>query len=238
MLIPAWVGDAVAASALLPPATLSRIHGLDWFLAEHAKSARAFLKSCGHPTPLQQLRIDEYTDQSPAPLISQWLDDIAAGLSAGVISEAGAPGVADPGARIVRAAHLRGISVVPQVGPSAILLAIMAAGMNGQRFAFHGYLPVEQAARVERIRALERDSATTNTTQVFIETPYRNDALLADLKATLSPATDLAVAVNVTQPDALIRTQTVRDWRDSNVVIGKRPATFLLLAAQRTRASR
>ena len=148
----------------------------------------------------------------------------------GLISEAGLPAVADPGALLVEACHRHGIQVVPLVGPSSLMLALMASGLNGQSFAFRGYLPAKPEDRKKAIREVEKDSARIRQTEIFIETPYRNDSMMSDLLATLQPSTRLCVAVNITQPDEMILTRTVKEWRTSPPTIGKRPCVFLILA--------
>ncbi len=148
----------------------------------------------------------------------------------GLISEAGLPAVADPGAQLVALCHRHGIQVVPMVGPSSLMLALMGSGLNGQSFAFRGYLPVKPDQRRKTIKEIERQSAQLGQTEIFIETPYRNDSLMEDLLATLQPETLLCYAAQLTQPDETIATKTVRQWRSSPPVIGKRPCVFLLLA--------
>jgi 16S rRNA (cytidine1402-2'-O)-methyltransferase len=226
-VIPVPLGD-VAPADCLAPATLAAVRGLDLFFVEGAKAARAFLKAAGHPQPIAALEIREIA--SLATDMRSALAAVARGRDAGVLSEAGAPGVADPGANLVSAAHDLGIRVVPHVGPSAILLALMASGLNGQRVAFHGYLPVERPALAERIGALEAESARSGATQVFIETPYRNDRLLGALLERCAPSTRLAVAADLTLPSERVTVRTIAEWRRAPIEIGKRPAVFLLEA--------
>jgi 16S rRNA (cytidine1402-2'-O)-methyltransferase len=230
-LVPAWLSEDAPLDAVLPPGALERIRALDCFVAENARSARRYLAACGHPRPMRELAIaelDEHTDRAEIPGL---LAPLLEGRDVGLLSEAGVPAVADPGALLVAAAHARAITVVPMAGPSSILLALMASGLEGQRFRFHGYLPVEAPARRERLTALERDSARHRETQLFIETPYRNDALLADVLAACRPATRLAVAAELTSPREWIRMDTVEGWKSRpSPAIGKRPAIFLLLA--------
>jgi 16S rRNA (cytidine1402-2'-O)-methyltransferase len=230
-LLPAWLAQDAPLEAVLPPAVLERIRALDCFVVENARSARRFLAACGHPGPMREIAIAELNGHTDRAAIPRLLAPLAGGRDAGLLSEAGAPAVADPGALLVAAAHAQGIAVVPMVGPSSILLALMASGLEGQRFRFHGYLPVESPARRERLAALERDSARHGETQVFIETPYRNDALLADVLATCRATTRLAVAAELTSPREWIRMDTVEGWKSRpSPAIGKRPAIFLLLA--------
>ena len=221
--IPATLGGDPAA--VLPPAVLDTIRGIRDFAVENAKSARAFLKAVGMPCPLQELHIREIgSDLSP------FLAALGAQRAVGLLSEAGCPAIADPGATLVSAAHAAGYRVVPLVGPSSLLLALTASGLEGQRFAFCGYLPREASDRQARIRALEQRSRREDETEVFIETPYRNDALLAALLETCAPTTRLCVASDLTLPTEAVSTRPVAEWRRRTVEIGKRPTVFLLLA--------
>ncbi|HUO44526.1 MAG TPA: SAM-dependent methyltransferase [Burkholderiales bacterium] len=228
-LIPTPLGGETIANAL-PRGTLEIIATLDYFIAENEKSARHFLKLAGHPRPLRELRIERFDKDSNAEDAGQLLQPVIDGASAGVLSEAGCPGVADPGALLVAAAHASGIRVVPHVGPSALLLALMASGFNGQRFAFHGYLPVPQAECRAAIIALERESRARDQTQIFIETPYRNDALLETLLAVCNDATRLCVASDLMLPTESVRSATVAEWKKSPLLPGKCPSVFLLYA--------
>jgi len=229
-LLPAWLSDDVAPEAVVPATVLETIRSLGTFIAEDAKSARAWLRACGHPLPLRQVSIAQLNEHTRANEIESLLDPLEAGKNAGLISEAGLPAIADPGAALVAAAHARGIRVVPHVGPSSILLALMASGLEGQRFRFVGYLPAESAARRASIVELERHSAKHRETQVFIETPYRNDAMLADLVQACRPATRVSVAVELTSPREWIRTDRIDAWHMRPATLGKRPAIFLLEA--------
>jgi 16S rRNA (cytidine1402-2'-O)-methyltransferase len=222
-LVPAALGGAPAQ--VLPAPTIDTVRALRDFAVENAKSARAFLAALGMPCPVRELRIAPI-DGDAAALLAP----LRAGRSLGVISEAGCPGVADPGQALVAAAHAAGYRVVPLVGPSSLLLALMASGLEGQRFAFRGYLPRDATARAQRIRELERASREARETQIFIETPYRNDALLATLLECCAPATRLCVAVDLTLPGEDIATRSVAQWRRARTAIGRRPAVFLLLA--------
>jgi 16S rRNA (cytidine1402-2'-O)-methyltransferase len=222
-LLPTALGGA--PTQVLPASTLETVRALRDFAVENAKSARAFLAAVGMPCAVRELRIatlDTQADVLLAPLRS--------GRSLGVLSEAGCPGIADPGQALVAAAHAGGFRVVPLVGPSSVLLALMASGLEGQRFAFRGYLPRDAAGRARRIRQLEKMSRETRETQIFIETPYRNDVLLAALLECCAPQTRLCVAVDLTLPEETIATRSVAGWRDSRAAIGRRPAVFLLLA--------
>ena len=230
-LVPAWLSEDTPPEAVVPAAVLERVRSLDAFVVENAKSARRFLAACGHPKPLREIAMAELDEHTPAKDVPALLAPALAGRDLGLLSEAGVPAVADPGAALVAEAHARGVAVVPLVGPSSIVLALMASGLEGQRFRFVGYLPAEANARRAAIAELERASARHRETQVFIETPYRNDALLADLVQACRPGTRLAVAVELTSPRESIAMKPVSAWRaQAAEPIGKRPAIFLLLA--------
>ncbi len=221
--------------AVLPAATSSVAARLDYFIGENAKSTRAFLKRVDAVTPLakpiQQIDIAELDVATPAAALPALLAPIFAGRDAGLVSEAGCPAVADPGATLVRLAHRHGIDVRPLVGPSALLLALMASGLDGQRFAFNGYLPTDARERIEAIRASEHRSAQLHQTQLFIETPYRNQALLAALVEHCRPDTLLCVACDLTLETQWIASRAASAWRGVTVDLQKRPTVFLLLAA-------
>jgi 16S rRNA (cytidine1402-2'-O)-methyltransferase len=229
-LLPTPIADG-AAELTLPSATAALARTLNYFLAENAKSARAFLKQIEHPRPLRELTIVEIGHAPDPSMIDAWLQPIVDGADAALVSEAGCPAVADPGATLVAEAHRRAIRVRPLVGPSSLLLALMASGLNGQRFRFCGYLPVAAAERSARIAALERDSRNGET-QIFIETPYRSDAMFDALLVTCAAGTRLAVAVDLTGPGEFARMQSIADWRSESPrpQLGRRPAVFCLLA--------
>jgi 16S rRNA (cytidine1402-2'-O)-methyltransferase len=229
-LVPAWLSEDTPAEDVVPAAALARIRALTTFIAENAKAARRFLAACRHPLPLREITMLELNEHTPQREIPRLLEAIVAGADAGLISEAGMPAVADPGAALVAAAHAAAIRVIPLTGPSSIVLALAASGLEGQRFRFVGYLPAEAAARRTAIAQLQKHSARHAETQIFIETPYRNEALLADLLAICAPATRLAVAAELTSPREWIRMDRVDGWRGTAPAIGKRPAIFLLLA--------
>ncbi|MCM2328165.1 MAG: SAM-dependent methyltransferase [Lysobacter sp.] len=229
-LIPVTLAEDGAPEAVLPVPVLERVRGIRDFVVENAKSARRFLSACGHPGPIASLGfavLDEHTRDAD---VAALLAPLREGRPLALLSEAGAPAVADPGAKLVAAAHEEGLRVAPLTGPSSILLALMACGLEGQRFRFAGYLPVAHPARAAAIRELESRSAAAQETQVFIETPYRNDALLADLLKTCREDTRLAVAADLTGASESIRTASVAQWRARPAPPGKRPAIFLLLA--------
>jgi len=229
-LIPCTLGD-VSAGQVLPQQTIDVARRLRHFVVEHPRTARQFLSALKPEHPVQSLHfatLDEHTAPGDLP---ELLAPLLAGENVGLLSEAGCPGVADPGADLVALAHRNGIRVVPLVGPSSILLALMASGLDGQRFAFHGYLPVEEAERNKAITALEAESARRRQTQLFIETPYRNEKLFAALLACCRPQTRLCVATDLTLPEELILTRSVSEWKSQPPPkLNKRPSLFLLLA--------
>lgn len=224
--IPTPLGGA--AGAVLAPPVLKTVRELRDFVAENAKSARAFLSAAGgKPRDVSIVELNEQSDPSTA---SSMLQPLREGRDLGLVSEAGCPAIADPGAALVEAAHAEGFRVVPLVGPSSIILALMASGLEGQRFAFCGYLPRDAAERARRIRELEARSRKEDETEIFIETPYRNEAMLSALLETCAPQTRLCVAADVTLDSESIQTRTIGEWRRSGAVLGRRPAVFLLLA--------
>jgi 16S rRNA (cytidine1402-2'-O)-methyltransferase len=218
--IPTPLGGSPEES--LPAPALRTIREIRDFVVENAKSARAFLGALGMPVRELSITVVGENRDPLAPLRAK--------RPLGLLSEAGCPAVADPGAGIVEAAQRAGFRVVPLVGPSSIVLALMASGLEGQRFAFCGYLPRETPARSRRIRELEQRSKRENETQIFIETPYRNDVLLSALLESCKPTTKLCVATDLTAPTESIKTQPVAEWRRAQATIGRRPAVFLLLA--------
>jgi len=224
-LIPVPLGP-VSPEACLPPDTLVVARRLDHFVVERAKTARAHLKAMGHPQPLQSLQLAELNEHTPPTAISPLLAPLKAGHDVGLLSEAGCPAVADPGAALVMAAHRAGIAVVPLIGPSSILLALMASGLGGQRFAFHGYLPAKEPERSQAIRELEKAARRDKATQLFIETPYRSAALLDALATALSPETLVSVGADLSLPSQLIQTRNAKDWRDKTDTVKDRLVVF------------
>jgi len=229
-LLPVALGDTPWQDCL-PAATREAACRLTHFVAENAKTARAELKRISHPVPLRELAIE----QLPATLlpadIERLLAPLLAGHDLGLMSEAGCPAVADPGALLVRRAHESGITVRPLVGPSSLLLALMGSGLEGQRFAFHGYLPEREPERSRRITELENESARNKQTQIFIETPYRNSALFSALLSACRPRTRLCVATDLTLGSEQISTRRMTDWKTAAPpALDKRPTVFLLLA--------
>ena len=226
-LLPNTLGDT-AADAVIPAAALHRARALEYFVAEDPKSARAFLKRIGYPKPLQDARIERLDHNTSPRDIPALLDPVVMGEHAGLLSEAGLPAVADPGAVLVRLAHERNVRVVPLSGPSSIVLALAASGLEGQRFAFHGYLPVEKPELVAALKELERQSRRMDQTQIFIETPYRNDSTLATMLETLGDGTLVCVAADLTLESETVRTQPAAAWRKALPRLKGRPAVFLL----------
>lgn len=229
-LVPTLLGPAEVAASL--PATVARtVLGLDGFIAESAKSARQFLKAIEHPGPLSSVHIVELNEHTPDSALPGLLAPVRDGKRIGLLSEAGCPAVADPGAGLVALAHRDGLRVIPLVGPSSLLLALMASGLNGQSFCFHGYLPTERTARAGAIRRLEADSLGSGACQLFIEVPYRNNNMLATLLDTCGPATRLCLATELTLPGESIRTLRIDQWRRAVPDLDRRPTVFLLQAA-------
>jgi 16S rRNA (cytidine1402-2'-O)-methyltransferase len=230
VLVPSLLGGR-APDDVLPARTLAAARAIEHWVVETPKAARAFLKAIGHPGPIASLSIRELPERPDAAMLDALLAPARAGHAIGVLSDAGAPAVADPGAALVAAAHAARIRVVPLVGPSAILLALMASGMNGQRFAFHGYLPVKADARGDALRALERDSRADARTQLFIETPYRNVAMLDAIARVLDAKTRVCIAADLTLDTERIECHAAATWRNGDqAYYERRPAIFLLQA--------
>ncbi|HEX8404022.1 MAG TPA: SAM-dependent methyltransferase [Duganella sp.] len=233
-LIPNTLGETEALASVLPEQVQHITAQLDYFVAENAKTARAFLKlvNAGHPLarPLQEITISELNVNTPAAALAGLLAPLLAGRDGGLVSEAGVPAVADPGADLVRLAHQHNIPVRPLVGPSSLLLAVMASGLNGQSFAFNGYLPTDAAQRLTRIKELETRSRKEKQTQLFIETPYRNAAMLEALVAACAPSTLVCVATDLSLATETIRTMTAAQWKSAKAPdFHKKPTVFLLL---------
>lgn len=229
-LIPVGLGDAPPATWL--PEDVRLLAGrLDTYIAENAKTARAFLKIIGTTRPLQEITIHTLTRDTDAKQIREWLTPLRTGGEIGLVSEAGCPAVADPGARVAAMAHNLGLRVAPWVGPSSILLGLMASGLDGQRFTFHGYAPVKPDERARSLKAWEAASRQHSQTQLFIETPYRNDAMFQSLLQTLKGDTQLCVARSLTTPDEWIRTRSIAQWKQGpEPELAKHPTLFLFLA--------
>ena len=211
-LIPAPIGNGEPES-VIPQGTLDILRTLRFFIVEELRTARRYFVKAGLKTPVEELTLSELNEHTREEDIPALLQPVLEGNDAGLLSEAGAPAVADPGSSLIALAHRRHIEVIPLVGPSSLLLALMASGLNGQSFAFIGYLPVKSRERQQRIRQLENNSISGRQTQLFIETPYRNHVLLNDLLTCCKPHTRLCLAANITMPDAYIHTQTVAEWK-------------------------
>lgn len=226
-LIPTTLGDNEPLE-VLPYSVRLVIEELDHFIVENQKTARKFIKRIVPKKSQPSLvlkSIDKYAD---ALEINTYLDVCEEGISIGLLSEAGVPAIADPGSEVVKLAHQKNIRVIPLVGPSSIVLAMMASGMNGQSFTFNGYLPIDSSERKRTLKQLEKLSFEKNQSQIFIETPYRNGKMLDDLKAALSPTTDVCVAADITLPTEYIRTLTVSQWKKENPDLHKRPTIFII----------
>lgn len=230
-LIPIPIGEG--AGHTIPAQVVGTMHRLEYFIAERAKTARRYLKSTGIERPISELHFFELNKRTTPEEKNQFLDPAQQGHDMGLLSEAGCPGVADPGAEIVAMAHRRGIRVVPLVGPSSILLALMAAGMNGQQFAFRGYLSPKRPELAKELKKLEGISAREQQTQICIETPYRNQAFIEQALQTLQPATRFCIAMDLTSPQEYIKTLPIRDWQKEKLPdVHKRPAIFLIYAGR------
>lgn len=228
-LIPAPLGDSALAE-IIPINVQQRIASLKYFIVEHPKTARQFLKQIGCVQPLQEIQMQVLNEHTRPNEVDQLLAPVFAGEDIGLLSEAGCPAIADPGANLVRVAHQKHVPIVPLVGPSSILLALMASGLNGQRFSFHGYLPVKDELRIQRIIQLEQESARIHQTQIFIEAPYRNQKLLETLVQHCKDESDLCIACELTLESEYIATKTIKEWKGHLPDINKKPTVFLLCA--------
>lgn len=228
-LIPSPLGDN-SPEEVIPGPVLDLLGNIRTFVVEEVRTARRYLSKAGLKGHIGELEFHELNEHTADSEVEGYLKLFEDGNPVALISEAGLPAVADPGARLVALAHRKGIEVVPAVGPSSLMLALMASGLNGQSFSFCGYLPAKTEERKNRLKSIEKISAAHNQTQIFIETPYRNDTMLADILAVCHPETLLCIAANITMPDAFIRTMRVGEWRQKAPVIGKRPCVFLILS--------
>jgi len=226
-LIPTTLGDNDPMQ-VLPISVKHFIDSTDYFIVENEKTARKFIKRISPEKSQQELKLVPLNKHTSTEALSGYLQPCVDGFDVGVISEAGCPGVADPGAEMAALAHQKGIQVVPMVGPSSILLALMASGMNGQSFAFNGYLPIDKAEKKKALKQLEKRSLDLGQSQIFMETPYRNDKLLKDLLSYLQPHTRLTVAADITLAQEFIKTKTVQQWKSTSVDLHKRPTIFVL----------
>ncbi len=226
-LIPTTLGDNEPLE-VLPLSVKQIIEQLQVFIVENEKSARRFIKRLTprkSQSSLQLFTLNKYTTDEER---REYLKPCLSGIHVGLISEAGVPAIADPGSGLIKYAHEMGISVIPMVGPSSIIMAMMASGLNGQNFAFNGYLPIDRQERKKAIKQLEKHSKNFNQSQIFIETPYRNEKLLDAFLQVLTPSTLLCIAVDISLPDELIQTKTVSKWKNSKPDLHKRPAIFII----------
>ncbi len=226
-LVPNTLGNPDTTETI-PEGIRGRVNDISLFIVENLRNARRYLKSLNREINIDSLTFFELNEHTSAEEIPSFLDRVEQGLDAAIISEAGVPGVADPGAAVVRIAHEKGIRVVPLTGPSSILLALMASGLNGQSFCFHGYLPVKRPERIRKIREIEQGAIRRGETQMFIEAPYRNDALLADILETCHTSTLICIAADITLESEFIHTKTAGDWKKKKPVLHKRPVLFLI----------
>ena len=226
-LIPTTLGES-NISEVLPESIGAIIEKIDHYIVENEKTARRSIKQVLPVKSQSSLKLNTLNKHTDASILSTYLDPCKEGIDVGLLSEAGCPGVADPGAEIVKLAHEMGIQVIPLVGPSSILLAMMGSGMNGQSFTFNGYLPIDKKERKQELKVLERISSERNQAQLFIETPYRNNQLLEDLVQILNPATKLCIACDLTLSSEYIITKSILDWSKTKVDLHKRPTMFII----------
>lgn len=228
-LIPSPLGENDPAE-VIPAPVLKSLEGFTTFVVEEIRTARRYLSKAGLKGKIGNLEFHELNEHTDQATIEGYIRLFDNGNNVALISEAGLPAVADPGAQLVALAHRHGIQVIPMVGPSSLMLALMASGLNGQSFAFCGYIPAKTEERKSRLRTLEKISAQLKQTQILIETPYRNDSLFADILAVCGASTRVCVAADITMPDAFIKTKKVSEWKKEGLIIGKRPCVFLILA--------
>ena len=228
-LVPSPLGDNDPAE-VIPAPVLEALQNFKVFVVEEVRTARRYLSKAGLKGKIAELEFHELNEHTEQAVIEGYVKLFDEGNDVALISEAGLPAVADPGAQLVALAHRNDIEVIPFVGPSSLMLALMASGLNGQSFAFCGYIPAKTDERRSRLRTLEKVSGQLHQTQILIETPYRNDSLFTDMLATLGASTRICVATNITMPDAYIKTRKVSEWKKNGLVIGKRPCVFLILA--------
>jgi 16S rRNA (cytidine1402-2'-O)-methyltransferase len=226
-LIPTTLGETEPLE-VMPLSVKKVVEQIDYYIVENEKSARKFIKKISpkkSQPSLKLMLLDKYAEDIET---ARYLDICREGVNVGLLSEAGVPAVADPGASIVKMAHQNNIQVVPLVGPSSILMAMMSSGMNGQNFAFNGYLPIDKSDKKKAIKELERLSKDKNQSQIFIETPYRNEKMFSDLKSTLTPTTFLCIAVDITLPSEFIKSMMIKDWKHQQPNLHKKPAIFII----------
>lgn len=227
-LLPATLGELESTKRAIPDFNIDIMHSLDVFIVEQIRTARRFLVKIKHPTPIDQITFYELNKHTRDEELSTYLNKAIEGKSIGLLSEAGTPCIADPGAAIVEIAHSLRINVVPLVGPNSIILALMASGFNGQHFVFHGYLPIDRTALTKKIKEMEANAKRLEQTQIFIETPYRNAKMLESLAAICEPQTLLCIATDITLETESIRTMTISKWKKEKMDFHKKPTVFLL----------
>lgn len=228
-LIPSPLGE-IEPAEVIPQPVMNLLGSINYFVVEELRTVRRYLSRAGLKGKIDALTFYELNEHTPASQVEEYVKILLQGNDVALISEAGLPAVADPGALLVQLAHANGIEVKPYVGPSSLMMALMSSGLNGQCFAFTGYLPVKQEERKAKIKTLEKVSAQLSQTQIIIETPYRNKSLFDDLLAVCGAGTRICIAADITLPTQLIKTKTVASWRKNPLEIGKRPCVFLLLA--------
>ncbi len=228
-LIPTTLGDN-APLEVLPISIKRAIENIDYYIVENEKSARHFIKKISSGKSQPSLKLEVLNKYTEPEIIPTFLNPCLEGHAVGIISEAGCPGIADPGADVVKIAHQKGIQVIPLVGPSSIFLALMSSGLNGQSFAFNGYLPIDASDRKSALKKMEKISRDLNQTQICIETPYRNDKLFAEILKTLSPNTLVCIACDITLATEYIATKSVAEWKRETVDLHKRPCIFIVHA--------
>ncbi len=226
-LIPVPLAENASAKSFTPY-LVDTINHINEYIVENSKTARRFLKEAGLKTPQSELIVHDYGKHNRDGNVNDFFKGLLSGKDVGLMSEAGCPGIADPGAEIVALAHAKGIKVVPLVGPSSILLALMASGFNGQSFTFHGYLPIDKIQRANKVKELESLAERHSQTQLFIETPFRNDSMLEEVLKSCKPDTRLCIACDITSEEEFIQTKTIKEWKLKVPQLHKRPAIFLL----------
>ena len=226
-LIPVTLGET-EIDRVLPSYNCEIVSQIKYFIVENIRSARRFLKKMNHSINIDELSFFELNKHTSPDAISSFLNPISDGYSVGVISEAGCPAIADPGADVVAIAQRKNVPIVPLVGPSSILMSLMASGFNGQSFAFHGYLPIDSNERISKLKLLEQRVYTENQTQLFIETPYRNQKLVEDILKTCKPSTKLCIAADITCEGEYIKTKTISEWKKQLPDLNKKPCIFII----------
>lgn len=226
-LLPSPLGDSPMDN-IIPNEVIKTTLCLRYFMVENIRTARRYLRQLDKQFPIDDSVFFELNKHSLPKEIENFLKNCEKGFSIGIMSEAGVPGIADPGAEVVNLAHQRNLQVIPSVGPSSILMAMMASGLNGQNFAFNGYLPIKNNERIKQIKLLEQKTMNENQAQVFIETPYRNDTLISDLLKNCLPETKLCIAANISSKGEMIKTQTIKNWKNHKPTLNKIPTIFIL----------